>query len=129
MHPEVQQKLYEEIKEVFHSEDVKFELNTLYQLTYLDQVVKETLRLYPVAPMISRECTKDIVLDGLVIPESTILFFNFYALHRRTDLWGPDAHKFDPENFSAVNVLERHPCAFLPFSGISEFSFIRSRNS
>lgn len=42
---------------------------------------------------------------------------NFWKLHRWPEFWGPDAKKFDPDNFLPENVAKRHSYVHLPFSG------------
>jgi len=46
--------------------DIEYE--DLSKLEYCDQVFKEVLRLYPVAPGTSRETAEDVILDGHLIP-------------------------------------------------------------
>lgn len=116
MNPNLQEKAVEEIESLFLSEDTCIKIENLNKLRYLEQTIKETMRLFPVAPLISRSCQEDLVLDGHVIPKDTILLFNFHALHRRSDIWGDTANIFDPEHFSQENWLNTHPFAFLPFS-------------
>jgi cytochrome P450 len=60
MHPEVQQKAVDEIKEVFGTSDESIDYETLNRLTYLDYVVKETMRLFPVLPVSARETTAEV---------------------------------------------------------------------
>lgn len=67
MHPEVQQKVVEELKSVFVDESVPFNYDSVKQLTYLEMVIKETLRLYPVIPYIAREVKADIKLSELIL--------------------------------------------------------------
>ena len=62
-HPEVQQKVFEEILEVVGSDkDKPITMRELQDLKYLDVVIKESLRLYPPVPMIGRYTEQDIEL-------------------------------------------------------------------
>uniref|UniRef100_A0AAY5KVI2 Cytochrome P450, family 46, subfamily A, polypeptide 1, tandem duplicate 3 n=1 Tax=Esox lucius TaxID=8010 RepID=A0AAY5KVI2_ESOLU len=78
----------------------------LGKMTYLSQVLKETLRLYPTAPGTSRSIPKNIVIDGIHIPAGTTCFFNSYVCGRM-DKFFEDPLKFDPERF--------HPDAAKPY--------------
>lgn len=83
----------------------------------MERVIKETLRVAPVGPVIFREAMDDFELQpGLIIPKGTTFILNIYALHRRCDIWGPNAEDFDPDNFLPEKVATRHPCSFIPFS-------------
>lgn len=117
MFPELQEKLAQEIQNVLPDREQELTAETLKDLPYLDKFFKECLRLTPVGSTIARVNMTDIELDGCRIPKGNIFIFNFYVLHRRKDIWGPDAEQFDPENFSPERSKGRHPFAFLPFSG------------
>jgi cytochrome P450 len=49
-HTEIQEKVFEELKEVFYSEDVEINYDNLNKLDLLERVIKESLRLCPVVP-------------------------------------------------------------------------------
>ncbi|XP_058454269.1 cytochrome P450 4V2-like isoform X2 [Malaya genurostris] len=117
LYPDVQQKLYDEVIQVYPSSDPEFTLDSLKNLEYTEMVLKEALRLYPVAPIIMRQNLDQTQIDGLKVPMGNLLVIHIYSLHRREDVWGPDAAKFDPERFSAERSKARHPFAFLAFSG------------
>ncbi|KAH8347275.1 hypothetical protein KR059_008235 [Drosophila kikkawai] len=118
MHPEFQDTVYEELKEVFPMAgdfDVAYE--DLQKLVYLERVVKETLRLIPAAPLDPREISKDLSLSsGAIIPKGVMAVVDVFNTHRNPEVWGPDATKFNPDNFLPDNVSARHPYAFIPFS-------------
>ncbi|XP_040932099.1 cytochrome P450 CYP736A12-like [Gossypium hirsutum] len=74
-HPRVMSKLQKELERIIRMRMV--EENDLPKLEYLDMVVKETLRLYLVAPMlIPRESMEDIVIDGCYIPKRSRVIVN-----------------------------------------------------
>ncbi|XP_014284340.1 cytochrome P450 4C1 [Halyomorpha halys] len=112
MHPDIQEELYNEIKEVTENRELTIEV---YQkMHYLERVIKESLRLYPPVPAFGRQATQDIVLptSGYVIPAGAQIDLVIYLLHRREDIF-PEPDKFIPDRF-----LEpaKHPFAYLPFS-------------
>src|SRR5262249_19657574 len=67
----------------------------LGKLSYLLRVIKETLRLYPAAPMFDRVAKEDVEIMGYAIPRGTNIFVLPWAQHRRADLF-PDPDRFDP---------------------------------
>ncbi|XP_055642222.1 probable cytochrome P450 313a4 [Toxorhynchites rutilus septentrionalis] len=116
MYPDIQEKVYTEIIEYFPSEEAEINAESLKLLVYTDMFTKELLRHCPVAPTIARTCMRDIELDGVTIPAGNVFIFSFWALHRRKDVWGPDADKFDPDNFLPERCHARNPNAYMPFS-------------
>ncbi|ETN66421.1 cytochrome P450 [Anopheles darlingi] len=118
MHPEVQAKAYAEVRELLIEPDQEVTIELLKHLTYVEKVLKEAMRLMPVAPIVGRQNLTELVLDGHRIPKGTVLLFNFYALHRRKDVWGPTADQFDPDRFDSDRLAASHAThAHLPFSG------------
>jgi cytochrome P450 len=108
--PEVQVKLRSELD--FWGENIDYkEINNL---SYLDAVVAETLRIYPViAGAFARIPTQAISILGYQLQHDDWLSISIYALHHREDLY-PDAKQFKPERF-----LERKysPNEYIPFGG------------
>ncbi|XP_037937477.1 probable cytochrome P450 313a4 [Teleopsis dalmanni] len=116
MHPDIQQRLFEEILDVFPEKDFYIECDQLSQLSYLELVINETLRLAPSVPIIGRQAMKDTQIGVNLLPKGIQVFISIYHLHRRTDIWGPNADKFEPERFSVENYGEKQKNAYIPFS-------------
>uniref|UniRef100_A0A8C6WK66 Cholesterol 24-hydroxylase n=1 Tax=Neogobius melanostomus TaxID=47308 RepID=A0A8C6WK66_9GOBI len=111
-HPEVLEKLRQEIDEVIGMKrDVSYD--DLGNLTYLSQVLKETLRLYATAPGTNRDIPEDIVIDGIHIPGGVTAMFSSYVSSRMEKFF-KDPLKFDPERF--------HPDAPKPYYCYYPFS-------
>nr|GMC75847.1 cytochrome P450 CYP82D47-like [Ipomoea batatas] len=88
-------------------------------LPYLQAIVKETLRLYPPAPvLVPHEAMQDCNVGGYHIPRGTRLYVNAWKLHRDPRVWC-DPEKFVPERFltthAKVDASGRH-FEFVPFS-------------
>lgn len=116
MHPDIQERVANEIKTVFPSLDMEILPEALKDVPYLDMTINETMRLYPVVPIIARQSSSVLELDGVNIPSGTNFVVNIGALHRRKDLWGEDPLEFNPDNFLPEKVEHRHPYAFIPLS-------------
>ncbi|KAK7870826.1 hypothetical protein R5R35_014415 [Gryllus longicercus] len=116
-HPDVQEKIWEELKSVFDwSQPLQPTTQQLSELKYLEMVIKEVLRLNPPVPVILRDITEDEKLPSShVMPNGTVMIISPWAAHRNPEVF-PDPEKFDPERFSADETARRHPYAFLPFS-------------
>ncbi|CAK1552456.1 unnamed protein product [Leptosia nina] len=114
-HPDVQEKVYQEVKEVMGDTIRPIDYNDLPKLKYLEAVLKEALRLYPSAPFVGRLVDKDVTLpSGKFIPKGTTVGFNMWGMHRHPKYWGDDPERFDPERFINPNIT--HPVAYIPFS-------------
>ncbi|MQL76039.1 hypothetical protein Taro_008425 [Colocasia esculenta] len=71
-------------------------------LVYLQAVVKETMRLYPVGPLsVAHDSTADCWVGGYHIPAGTRLLTNLWKLHRDPQVWWPDPEEFRPDRFLA----------------------------
>jgi cytochrome P450/NADPH-cytochrome P450 reductase len=109
--PRVESKLLREIESVVGNGDVKFE--DLKRLKYLDMCQKETLRLQPPARGVQKVALQDGFLGKFRIYKGMRFLVPFMAVHRSTEVWGPDAEKFVPERWEKGAP---HPFAYLPFS-------------
>jgi cytochrome P450 len=64
MHSEVQKKVIDELDSIFGSSELDINNDNINRLNFLDVVIKETMRLFPLAPVIGRNMTDDLKLDG-----------------------------------------------------------------
>jgi cytochrome P450 len=115
-HPEVQQKIYNEMQNLFGDDKQRIPTYQEYsEMKYLERVIKETLRIRPSVPSVSRKLTEDIELDGYKVPAGANVQLAIYFIHR-DERYFKDPEKFDPDRFLPENTENRHPYAFVPFS-------------
>uniref|UniRef100_A0A8D2JIH2 Uncharacterized protein n=1 Tax=Varanus komodoensis TaxID=61221 RepID=A0A8D2JIH2_VARKO len=84
--PEHQQRCREEIMEVLGDRDTI--QHDLGKIPYTTMCVKESLRLYPPVPTVSRQLSKPITFcDGRTMPEGAIVSIHIYCIHRNPAMW------------------------------------------
>lgn len=115
-HPKEQQKIHNELDLIF-GDDRKRQVNhdDLKEMKYLECVIKESQRIYPSVPFISRTCEEPIEVAGVKIPKGTTVEIANYFLNRDSNVF-PKPEEFHPERFLPENSKGRNPFAFLPFS-------------
>nr|AKO73687.1 CYP4016A1 [Apolygus lucorum] len=112
-HPEVQDKLRDEIRKMGVTlENLDFE--KLKSLTYLDMVLSESLRLYPPLPVISRKAVKDTTLGSVRVPKGMKVLVPAWKLQKDSRNYS-NPEEFDPERFSADRKSSIPKGAYLPF--------------
>ncbi|KAG5873359.1 hypothetical protein JTB14_000487 [Gonioctena quinquepunctata] len=114
--PDIQAKLREEITSVLKKYDNKITYENINEMGYLQQVMDETMRIYPAVPLLQRKCIKDYKLrdTDLVIERGTPVLLPIISLHRDPEYY-PDPMKFDPDRFTAEKKKERNPFLHIPF--------------
>ena len=79
-------------------------------------VIQETLRLYPPVTFVVREALEDITFQDIMISKGINMQIPIPMLQQHYDLWGPDAHKFNPERFAhGIVGACKTPQAYMPF--------------
>uniref|UniRef100_A0A182P010 Uncharacterized protein n=1 Tax=Anopheles epiroticus TaxID=199890 RepID=A0A182P010_9DIPT len=119
MHTEVQDRVYEEIVSIYGAGSPELTHETISAQTYLERVIKETMRLFPVAPLIGRETMETVRLGDVIVPAGVTLLINILTLHRNKELWGERADVFDPDRFDPgqYDARTQHPFSYIPFGG------------
>ncbi len=96
-YPRVQSKVRNEIKEVI-GDNEELTHDNLSKLKYLDNCIKESLRLYPPALHFARQPLKDIQIGSYAIPKGTLLFLHIGLAQRDERFW-EQPNIFDPDRF------------------------------
>jgi len=117
-HPDILKKAYEEVDRVLGPDiNAKPTYQQVTQLTYITQILKEALRLWPPAPAYGIMPLKDESIGGgkYKLKKGTFITILVTALHRDPSVWGPNPDAFNPENFSREAEAARPVNAWKPF--------------
>ena len=109
--PDVLAKLQAELNEVVGDRPVVME--DLRKLKYLDAVVKESMRINLLFPIIIRKAIEPIEFKGYELPVGTGMAASTVLTHQREDLY-PDPHSFKPERWFGEPI---HQFGWYPFGG------------
>lgn len=112
-HPKVLARAQEEVDRVLGPQP---DFNQIHQLEYVLQVLKETLRHWPTAPMFSLAPMEDTVIGGkYLIPAGQPCQVLLKAFMQDPKIWGPNAAEFDPDQFAPEKEENRPANAFKAF--------------
>lgn len=120
LNPDIQQRLYSEINDALgENPNAEVTYETLHKMKYLDMIISESLRKWPPAVFIDRECTKPYRLKAdngkeIVIPTDMGVVIPIMGIHRDPKYY-PNPEKFHPERFSDENKSKINMNAYLPF--------------
>ncbi|KAJ8728449.1 hypothetical protein PYW08_016834 [Mythimna loreyi] len=130
---DVQERLVQEIKEHDAKNGGIFDFNSIQNMTYMDMVISEVLRLWPPAVAMDRICNKDYNLGkpneaaekDFILRKGAGVMIPTFAIHRDPELY-PEPEKFDPDRFSEENKHKINVLAYMPF-GLGPRNCIGSR--
>ncbi|CAF1585682.1 unnamed protein product [Didymodactylos carnosus] len=118
-HPDVYRDCREEVDQVLQGQIPVHK--QVSDLQVIDAILHETLRLYPPAPVLIRECIREHTIgqDQLHVPVGALVMTNTYVLHRSETYWR-DPLVFDyrrwMRNSDGLKSRLAHPFSYLPFS-------------
>ena len=112
LHPEIEERVRGEIAAVTRGGPVRPDY--IDELAYTNQVIQESMRLYPPAALIVRATRRDVVLDNEQIRAGSTVYVPVYVVHRHEKLWRePD--RFDPSRFEPEFAQALDQFSYLPF--------------
>lgn len=116
LNPDVQDKLRGQVLEILEKHEGQCTYEALQEMTYLEMVLNETLRMHPPVARVDRHCTMNYTLPGsqVVIRVGESVNVPIMGLHYDPEYY-PEPYKFDPERFTPEEKAKRSPYVFLPF--------------
>ncbi|KAK5643673.1 hypothetical protein RI129_007518 [Pyrocoelia pectoralis] len=115
IYQDIQDKVVEELDKVLGNSNKPITFEDMQNLQYLEQVVQETLRLYPPVPLVAKKPVADIQLDNYTIPANCTVGIMIMGIQRDPKQF-PNPMRFNPDNFLPEKIKARHPYSFIPFS-------------
>jgi cytochrome P450 len=110
--PQWQDRIGSEVRAVASNRPIEAE--HLDRLPVTRAVLKEAMRLYPPAPIMTRVAANDMQLGGERIRAGTMIIIPIFAVHRHRKLWS-DPDRFDPERFTPEREAKYARTQFMPF--------------
>jgi len=112
MHAPTAKRIRAEVLDICGQGDIAYE--DIDKLTFTRAVLDETMRLFPPAPMLNRECHEETEVHGRKIAVGDTFLLCNYVMHRTERLWdNPNA--FDPDRFIRQPELKAKGAPYMPF--------------
>nr|QEL53081.1 cytochrome P450 CYP6A104 [Mythimna separata] len=112
---EIQKRVLEEVDSYLARHDNKLNFDCISDLPYLDAVIDEALRFYPVLGMIPRELMEDYTMPGgAKLDKGMRVHLPVYYLHHNPEFY-PEPEVFRPERFLGEEKKKINPYVYLPF--------------
>ncbi len=113
-YPEVEEKLWSELREVLNGR--RPEAQDLPKLTYTGRVIKEAMRLYPPAWAVVRKSLQECEIGGYRVPAGSTVMMNQWVMHRDPRYYDqPD--RFNPDRWLDERLKKTPKFAYFPFGG------------
>ncbi|XP_055380217.1 probable cytochrome P450 49a1 [Condylostylus longicornis] len=121
--PDKQEKLFNELKNIFPNQKANIDQNALEKIPYLRACIKETLRMYPVVIANGRSLQTDSIIAGFEVPKGTHVIFPHLVVSNDSKYF-TEPNKFVPERWMKFNEANElcpytkekiHPFVSLPF--------------
>lgn len=112
LYPEVAEKLYAEVDEVIGDKPLTLEM--LPRLTYTDMIIKESMRMYPISWLFTRQPLQDITLGDYTVKKGSLLLVNAYSLHHDPRYFA-DPEQFIPERWTGDYEKRLPRGVYFPF--------------
>lgn len=112
----IQDKVRNEINSVLSKQKGELSYEALNEMTYVDQVMNETLRKYPAGGVVTRVSERDYEYGDqkLKIPKGTRVLIPIYGIHHDPEYF-PNPDEFDPNRFTSEEIEKRPSNTFMPF--------------
>ncbi|XP_067006634.2 cytochrome P450 6j1 [Anabrus simplex] len=116
LQPDIQSRLRKEIQSVLEKNDDQLTYETIQDMNYLDMVIAETLRMYPVLPFLDRKLLQPYTLPGtnITLDKDDAVVVSLTGIHYNPQYY-PDPKRFDPERFTEENKRSRPNYTYMPF--------------
>ncbi|KAF5305912.1 hypothetical protein FQR65_LT07523 [Abscondita terminalis] len=119
--PDIQQNLYNEIKESIENGKKSFSYNDIVDMKYLEKFTSELLRVHPPNPALERKAVKPYNIEpknpgekALLVDKNSFIWIPVEAIHKDPNYF-PNPDVFDPERFNSENKKNIKPCTYIPF--------------
>jgi cytochrome P450 len=115
LNPDIEQKLFDEADQVLDGRSPSLE--DLKKMPYTDQVINESMRLYPPAwSLMVRRAKEELHFGDTVVPSGSVMLIPMWVVQRNPEVFA-DPLRFDPQRF-AGDWKSRYPkYAYFPFGG------------
>lgn len=128
LNPDCQEQLYNELITLYPNKELEYDDLSPNKSPYLDAVIKETQRKYPILSLLFRIAENPTEIKGQKFEKSDIVGIDVYSFHNSPDYWS-EPEIFKPErflnakdqneNYSFENIVDNENMLFLPFgSGV-----------
>ncbi|GLV42275.1 Cytochrome P450 4aa1 [Carabus blaptoides fortunei] len=114
-HTDIQRRVFEELNTIFDKSDRLSDVCDLQEMRYLEQCIKETLRLCPSIPVLLRKLGEPIKVGKHILPAGSDVIISPFTTQRLAHIF-PNPEVFDPDRFKPEEIKKRHAFSFLAFS-------------
>ncbi|CAH2094092.1 unnamed protein product [Euphydryas editha] len=112
---DAQSRVLKEVDDYYKRHDGKIEFECINEMPFLQACLDETLRLYPVLGVLTREVSEDYTLPtGLRLEKGTRIHIPVYYLHHNPEYF-PEPEQFRPERFYGEEKKNIKPFTYMPF--------------